>query len=439
MAYGLDGTIIISKEDATTGKEVEGATLLLEKLTDTGDWEKIDEWVSVKEAHKVENQTIGKYRLTETMTPKTYEKAEVVEFEVIKGEDVKQVVMYDKPIEITGDIDKRQNAIYEVGDDGSYIYTVDYRSTSNTWADEMNMWDTIDCAVAGYSYLQYVNTPVIYGDNDGLMNVWYKTNKTEATDASDSSKYNACSTNPANPHNPNNERVHDYTGWKLWKADVSTLKSETLKVADLGLADDEYVIGVAFEHGRVEVGAGSAASDSKQWTRDALKNEADFIDEESDNFMKKTVNEDGTITVTHMDTFTDAEGNEVTYQPAVFGMLPTEEALADETIEYWNSADMDIHRNLAPSEKKLNDDDEDKVKLITPKISTTATDKEDGDKEVAIGENIVIVDVVEYENLEVGKEYTMNGVLHVVNKFGIEEKVLDDSENTVQQCGRVLD
>lgn len=46
-----------------------------------------------------------------------------------------------------------------------------------------------------------------------------------------------------------------------------------------------------------------------------------------------------------------------------------------------------------------------------PEVSTSATDKEDGDKDIATGETVTIVDEVTYKNLIPGKKYTISGVL----------------------------
>lgn len=56
----------------------------------------------------------------------------------------------------------------------------------------------------------------------------------------------------------------------------------------------------------------------------------------------------------------------------------------------------------------INDTDQ-TLSLVT--IGTTATYK--GDKVAPATENITITDVVEYKNLTIGKEYTLNGVLHI--------------------------
>ncbi|WP_158006636.1 VaFE repeat-containing surface-anchored protein, partial [Floricoccus penangensis] len=45
------------------------------------------------------------------------------------------------------------------------------------------------------------------------------------------------------------------------------------------------------------------------------------------------------------------------------------------------------------------------------KIGTTAVDAKDGDKKVSAEKNVTIKDAVKYENLVVGKEYTVTGKL----------------------------
>ena len=50
------------------------------------------------------------------------------------------------------------------------------------------------------------------------------------------------------------------------------------------------------------------------------------------------------------------------------------------------------------------------VKVVEPKIGTTATWKDSG-KEIAAQANVTLVDMVEYENLTVGREYILSGIL----------------------------
>ena len=51
------------------------------------------------------------------------------------------------------------------------------------------------------------------------------------------------------------------------------------------------------------------------------------------------------------------------------------------------------------------------TKKATPSIGTSATDKKDGDSVINADKEVTIVDTVSYENLTVGKEYTLKGVL----------------------------
>ena len=61
-------------------------------------------------------------------------------------------------------------------------------------------------------------------------------------------------------------------------------------------------------------------------------------------------------------------------------------------------------------------------------IYTTATDKEDGDKQVATNEQVTIIDRVEYTNLNEGREYTLQGVLM---DYETAEPLLDRDGNQI--------
>lgn len=339
-------TTEISKIDATTGEEVEGATL---QVIDPETNDIVEEWVSTKEAHVIRGLIEEKeYILKEILAPRTHELNETeVRFTVKKGETTK-VEMKDTPIKISGQIDKRQTYF---GEGTDYKYSIDYRSTSNTWADEFNMIDTIDCAVAGYANVTQIKTPVSFEDWDGKMNVWYKTNKTPASYKEDAEKYNACQSNPENPWNPDNERIQDYTGWKIWKANVSTLKSETLKVSDLKLSAGEYITGIAFEHGRVEKGFTTRTA---AWDRSNLKSVDDTI-------------KIGDMPLKHNAVFDLNKANgptkanqKINYEPAIFYMKVINEKAATDLKEFWNSAEINIYRNL-DQHPDLEDHDKDRV------------------------------------------------------------------------------
>ena len=90
-----EGKTTISKQDATTGKELPGATLVLTNSKG----KEIDKWVSGTTPHVIEGLKAGKYTLTETIAPEGYIlSTETVTFEVDKdGNVAKPVVMKNYP------------------------------------------------------------------------------------------------------------------------------------------------------------------------------------------------------------------------------------------------------------------------------------------------------------------------------------------------------
>ena len=94
----------ISKVDATTGKEIEGAKLTL-KDKETG--KVVESWTSGKEPHRIEGLTVSKtYVLHEDLAPAGYNVASDVEFTISDTGEVQKVVMKDeaKPVVVkTGD------------------------------------------------------------------------------------------------------------------------------------------------------------------------------------------------------------------------------------------------------------------------------------------------------------------------------------------------
>lgn len=280
-------------------------------------------------------------------------------------------------LEISGEVDKRETPLDE---SGAFDYTIDYRSTSNTWVDEFTMTDTITCAEEGKANLVSLETPVSFEDYDGTMNVWYRTNfdgegakkqseskantatKTaQAKETNAEEEPNACATNPYSMNNPTNKRIRDFTSWHIWKEGVSTLESQKLSVADLALGEGEHVVAIAFEHGRVEEGFGTNAPDAKEWDRPERYHETDTT----------SLSGDG------RDTFDLAQATgptgteqrtELAYEPAILHMQATDEVLASESEEeLWNTAEIDTHRDL-----ELHDEDKDSV------LQTTHHDTEQG-------------------------------------------------------------
>lgn len=88
------GGVSISKQDATTGKELPGATLVVKDY----DGKQIDTWVSTDTPHLIENLKAGIYTLTETIAPNGYIlSTETVTFTVKDNGSVTKVVMYNSP------------------------------------------------------------------------------------------------------------------------------------------------------------------------------------------------------------------------------------------------------------------------------------------------------------------------------------------------------
>ena len=68
------------------------------------------------------------------------------------------------------------------------------------------------------------------------------------------------------------------------------------------------------------------------------------------------------------------------------------------------------------------------VEIVTPKLSTTATDKTDGDHTLLPSREATVVDHVEYTDLIPGKEYTIEGVL--MDKATGTELIVGDGKVT---------
>ena len=329
-----------------------------------------------------------------------------VAFEIIISRDKTTLdlgTVDNKPYtpEIKGEIDKRQTLFKA---NGLFTYTIDYRSTSSTWADEFTTTDFLTCSKEDQAHLEALTTPISSGDYDGKMNVWYQTNMTntpaqekiqdaenneqkesetteqtqesestqesetvivqESESVQESETANACSTNPYNPDNPNNERMYNFDNWRLWSQDLSTQESTTLFVEDLQLKEGEYITALAFEHGRVEEGFGTLSQEDEQWNRRERYENNDTLENAFDSTELSSWNNETCSQVL------DALYQEKTvYAPAVLFMKATDEMLQSEDIELWNDARIDIYRNL-----ELHDEDKDSVVQTTVQYPTDTTD-----------------------------------------------------------------
>ena len=306
----------ISKVDASGEQEVEGARFTLYSPDKT----EIDSWTSSDKPHRVEHLAPGTYSLREMMSPRTYDLAEEITFEIKDTGEVQSVAMKDTPIEIKGQVDKRQELVQPIGKgllangdgrnraatqtntDGLFSYTIDARNDSATWVDEFTITDDLECAEDDTARFVSVETPVATGDLNGLCNVWYRTSPAGAHD----SGKEANATLDDGHRNPwleteevtkllgDDVRLVDYDGWHLWKADIPTDKSVTLDTKEIDLTDDVVITGIRFEYGAVAADF-TTRSEAGSWTRDDLKDEHDDLDD-----AKAALNSDARGAVVHM-------------------------------------------------------------------------------------------------------------------------------------------
>lgn len=331
----------VSKRSATGEDEVPGATLTVRD----GEGNLVETWVSGTEPHRIERLEPGTYTLTEEMTPRNYDQAETVTFTVEGTGEVQTVVMRDDPIEVSGQIDKRQEiadpvaarteangdganrAALTVSDDGSYEYGIDFRSTSATWADELTMTDRIDAAARGLAELTSIVTPRASGDYDGLMNVWYQTNLTDPAHVDESGANATRSDGHENPWLEDEGRQLGYEGWRLWRADVPADEAVELSVSELGLDEGEVVTGIRLEYGRVEAGFTTRTGN---WDRNGLKDAHDDVDD---------------LAASHDDGLS----------PAVLRMRATESYVEGTSLD--NAAHVDLYRNGGGEGLEAHDED----------------------------------------------------------------------------------
>ena len=132
-----------------------------------------------------------------------------------------------------------------------YRYDIAFDAGStNVRADQYAVVDPCEFTALGIR-LDTLVTPVVYGDTDGLVNVWYRTNATDA-----SAVYSTASATAGNPENQmadGTDRIGT-VGWRLWREGVAAGARTRLDVSGLGLADGEHVTGIMLEYGSVEVG-----------------------------------------------------------------------------------------------------------------------------------------------------------------------------------------
>lgn len=292
--------IDISKVDLTGNQEVEGAKLFLHGADGT----EIDAWTSSDKPHRIEHLLPGTYTLREVMSPRTYELAEDMTFELKATGEVQAAAMKDAPIEIEGRVDKRQEIARPIGKglvangdgknravaqsdtDGSFSYTLDAKNESNTWVDEFTITDDLECAKDGAARLIAIETPVATGDFDGLCNVWYRTSPVGGIDTGEQANATLgdghdspwLETDEVKKLLGDDLRMVDYDDWHLWKADIPTTESVTLEAKELDLLGGGTITGIRLEYGAVSADFTTRYT-ADSWSRENLKDEHDDLDD----------------------------------------------------------------------------------------------------------------------------------------------------------------
>ena len=247
--------------------------------------------------------------LRETMSPRTYDLAEEITFEIKDTGEVQSVAMKDAPIEIkgqrrqaSGDLSQpsRKAASLANGDgknratthrpirDGAFLL---YHRCSKRFRVLGLMSLRLPMILSAPKTAQRdssaIETPVAIGDLNGLCNVWYRTTPVGLDRRTMQPANATLDDGHENPWLESDEvkeslgedcRLVDYDGWHLWKADVSTTESTTLEAEELDLASNTVVTGIRIEYGAVAADF-TTRSDADSWTRDDLKDEHDDLDD----------------------------------------------------------------------------------------------------------------------------------------------------------------
>jgi len=213
-----------------------------------------------------------------------------------------------------GVTDTAGKAINNVGEDTEhYRYDINFRSTSNVPVDEFVVEDPLEAinrpipgsgnGNIGQLRLMSLWTPATWGDEDGRMNVWYKTKNNTGNKITPPSGtgVNGAITQVSSPFFPTLES----DGWRLWTtidvrndtteieyykvldgntvlidgtyaslySDLGVIGCKELFVDDLGLGTGDYITALRFEFGAVKVGF-----TSKNYGDDFIMNNNNTVD-----------------------------------------------------------------------------------------------------------------------------------------------------------------
>ena len=185
-------------------------------------------------------------------------------------------------VEVAKDTIKRTSAAFDgrasnVGVDGEpinnvgdvtehYRYDIDFRSMANVQVDEFVVDDPLEAVRDGYIRVTEFWTPAVWGDIDGMMNVWYKS-KSAPVGGSNPDLAKALTVTKIDEADRvfptplyNAGTAEGRNGWKLWRHidQGGEGYSGIITSVKLGLPKDlaagDYVTAIRLEYGEVAVG-----------------------------------------------------------------------------------------------------------------------------------------------------------------------------------------
>ncbi len=173
-----DKTVSFTKTDVTGEKELEGAQI---KVTDE-DGNTVDEWISTKEPHYINNLEEGKiYVLTEVIAPEGYIKAESITFEVTTDKENQTIVMKDKQVSFKK-IDQNGHAVI-----GAKLQIVEKESQKiiETFVTDKNDYYSKNVEMGNTYILQEIETPENYIKADDIEFTVSKENENQVISMTD--------------------------------------------------------------------------------------------------------------------------------------------------------------------------------------------------------------------------------------------------------------
>jgi hypothetical protein len=156
----------------------------------------------------------------------------------------------------TSALDARWAGLHSNVGNEEYIYRFGARSNSNVRVDEFVIVDDLTyVTLLGYRMTTvWTGTAPAGMDHDGYVALLYKTNLTGG-DEIPRFAYHPLAANPYNPNNPDKQMYYsNEPRWRIWAEQLSATTAARLDVADLGLAEGEYIVGLKCVYGGVAKG-----------------------------------------------------------------------------------------------------------------------------------------------------------------------------------------